>query len=230
MNVGDHFFSLEARRKRLLRKAPEGPLKQFLSVPIVNLTTSIAQCDILAVDFETTGLNAKKNAIISVGYVTLSGNQIRLDSCYHEIIAADGDLDAGNVAIHKITDQVKAGGIPLARVIEELLAALAGKIMLVHFAHIEKTFLEQACLKLYGMAPVFPIIDTFALAKRRYDRCHEIYAPSCLHLFNLRQEYGLPHHRAHNALNDAIATAELFIVKVQHLPLREDTPVKTMII
>lgn len=231
MHVFDYFFSLEARRKRLLCKAPEGPVKRFLSVPFVNLaTTTITQSEILAVDFETTGLNAKQDEIISVGYVSLAHNQIRLESCYHEIIAASGDLDACNVAIHKITDQVKARGEPLACVVEDLLSALAGKIMLVHFAHIEKTFLEQACLKLYGMAPVFPIIDTFALAKRRYDRCHEIYDPSCLHLANLRQEYGLPLHRAHNALNDAIATAELFMTKVQHLQLRENTPVKALII
>jgi len=183
----------------------------------------------LAVDFETTGLNAKQDNILSIGYVEMTGNQIRLDSSYHQIVAANCELEEDNVTIHAITDQDKASGRTLASVVEDLLIALAGKIMLVHYAQIEKTFLEQACIKLYGMAPVFPIIDTLALAKKRHDRCSQAYAPSKLHLTNLRDEYGLPHYPAHNALNDAIATAELFLAKVQHSDLKGNTKLKSLI-
>lgn len=229
MNLIQSFFSLEIQRKRLLSKAPEGALKQYLSVPIIDLDKPIMDCDILAVDFETTGLNAKQDNILSIGYVELAGNQIRLDSCYHQIVAAHCELEEDNVTIHAITDQDKASGRPLASVVEDLLTALAGKTMLVHYAQIEKTFLEQACIKLYGIAPVFPIIDTLALAKKRHDRCCQTYAPSRLHLTNLREEYGLPHYPAHNALNDAIATAELFMAKVQHSELKGNTKLKSLI-
>jgi len=229
MNLIQSFFSLEKQRKRLLTKAPEGALKQYLSVPIIDLDKPIMHSDILAVDFETTGLNAKHDDILSIGYVELSGNQIRLGSCYHQIVAAHCALEEKNVMIHTITDQEKAGGRPLASVVEDLLTALAGKTMLVHYAQIEKTFLEQACIKLYGMAPVFPIIDTLVLAKKRHDRCSQAYAPSTLHLSNLRDEYGLPHYPAHNALNDAIATAELFMAKMQYSEHKGNTKLKSLI-
>jgi len=229
MNLIQSFFSLETQRKRLLDKAPEGALKQYLSVPIINLDQPIMESDILAVDFETTGLNAKQDNILSIGYVELAGSKIRLDSCYHQIVAAHCELESENVTIHNITDKEKASGRPLASVVEDLLAALAGKTMLVHYAQIEKTFLEQACIKLYGMAPIFPVIDTLALAKKRHDRCSQAYAPSKLHLTSLREEYGLPRYSAHNALNDAIATAELFMAKVQHSELKGDTKLKSLI-
>jgi len=64
------------------------------------------------------------------------------------------------------------------------------------------------------MAPVFPIIDTLALAKRRLDKRDVAYDPSELRLANLRQKFELPEHHAHNALNDAIATAELFMAQM----------------
>ena len=229
MNLIQYFFSLETQRKRLLTKAPEGPLKQYLSVPIINLEQPVMSSDILAVDFETTGLNAKQDNILSIGYVELAGNEIRLDSCYHQIVAAHCELEDDNVTIHNITDKEKASGRPLASVVEDLLAELAGKTMLVHYAQIEKTFLEQACIKLYGMAPIFPVIDTLALAKKRHDRCSQAYAPSTLYLTNLRAEYGLPRYSAHNALNDAIATAELFMAKVQHSELKGHTKLKSLI-
>lgn len=203
----------EVQRKRLLTKAPEGPLKDFLSVPFPKPDTAIAQCRILSVDFETTGLNAQQDKLLSVGFVELANNQISLASCYHQVIKTQGELTASNVVIHQITDDIKDQGESLAYVVEKLLAALAGKVMLVHFSRIEKQFLTQACLELYGLAPVFPIIDTLVLIKNRFDKHHTPYDPSTLRLSNLRDYYQLPQHFAHNALSDAIATAELLLAE-----------------
>lgn len=225
----DNFRSLEAQRRSRLKRAPEGPLKRFLSVPIADVSLPISDLKVLAVDFETTGLDPDKDSILSVGFVQLQNNSIKLDSCYHQIITSQQSLDPNNVTIHKITDQASAEGEQLEKVVESLLAELQGKVMLVHYAQIERQFLTQACLKLYGVAPVFPVIDTLALAKKRYDRRQECYQASCLHLANLRAEYGLPHHKAHNALNDAIATAELFIAKIQHTELGGNTSLKSFL-
>jgi DNA polymerase-3 subunit epsilon len=168
----------------------------------------------LVVDFETTGLNAVQDKLLSVGCVELNHNQIKLGSSYHQIINAKGSLKANNVTIHQITDDQKDQGQPLAEVIEQLLKRLAGRVMLVHFARIERQFLRQACLELYGMAPPFPIIDTLVVAKRRLDKRDVAYDPSELRLLALRKKYDLPEHYAHNALNDAIATAELLLAQL----------------
>jgi len=204
----------ESKRKQLLKKAPSGALRDFLSVPLPDLQTPIDKVNILAVDFETTGLDAKQDKLLSVGFVTLKQQQISLNSSYHQIIKTKDQLQESNVIIHHITDSQKEQGKALATVVETLLQALAGKVMLVHFARIEKQFLTQACLELYGMAPVFPMIDTLALAKRRLDKRDVAYDPSELRLTNLRQKFKLPDHHAHNALNDAIATAELFMAQM----------------
>jgi DNA polymerase-3 subunit epsilon len=52
------------------------------------------------------------------------------------------------------------------------------------------------------------------VAKRRLDKRDVAYDPSELRLSMLRQRYHLPDHYAHNALNDAIATAELFLAQI----------------
>ncbi len=204
----------EAQRKRMFKKAPEGPLRDFLSVPFPALYTPFDQIPILAVDFETTGLDAVHDKLLSVGCVELCHNQIKLASSYHQIINTKGRLKADNVTIHQITDDQKDQGQPLAQVIEHLLKQLTGKVMLVHFARIERQFLQQACLELYGMAPPFPIIDTLVVAKKRLDKRDVAYDPSELRLSALRATYGFPDHYAHNALNDAIATAELLLAQV----------------
>jgi len=204
----------EAKRQRLLKKAPSGPLKDFLAVPFPALNTPINKLPILAVDFETTGLNAQTDKLLSVGFVAIENEQIKLSSCYHQIIKTKAQLEESNVIIHQITDSQKEQGQPLHFVVEQLLKALAGKVMLVHFARIERQFLQQACFELYGLVPDFPIIDTMVIAKRQLDKRDVAYDPSELRLANLRHKYQLPDHHGHNALNDAIATAELLLAQI----------------
>ncbi len=212
--------SAEAKRKRLLKRVPNGPMKDFLSVPFPDLQTPLNELAILSVDFETTGLNAITDKLLSVGFIEIKQQQIKLGSSYHQIINTKEALSADNVIIHQITDQQKSQGQPLALVVEQLLSALAGKVMLVHFARIERQFLKQACIELYGFAPPLLMIDTLALAKRKLDLRDVAYDPSELRLSSLRQQQGLPNHFAHNALNDAIATAELFIVQNQNSDIK----------
>ena len=208
----------EIERKRYYLRAPKGPLKDFLSVPFPSPESPLSQTNILSVDFETTGLDAVQDKLLSVGFVQLHHQQIYLSSCYHQIINTRQKLKADNVVIHQITDQQQLqSGLPLQSVIETLLTALAGKIMLVHFARIEREFLRQACLELYGVAPSFPIIDTLMIAKRRLDKKDIAYDPSELRLASLRAKYHLPQYHGHNALNDAIATAELFLAQTSQL-------------
>lgn len=220
----------EAQRKRALTKVPKGPLKDFLSVPLPAPDTPFSDIDILSVDFETTGLNAINDKLLSVGFIELKHQQIKLNTSYHQIIKTEHALKAENVIIHQITDQQKERGIQLKNVVAKLLEALAGKIMLVHFARIEKQFLQQACLELYGMVVPFPMIDTLVLAKRQLDKKDIAYDPSELRLSALRNKYQLPEHFAHNALNDAIATAELLMAHIAHLPQHEDIRLQELLL
>jgi len=206
-------FGYQARRKRLLKKVPKGALYDFLSIPFPSEETCLSDLPILSVDFETTGLNAITDKLLSVGFVSIEKRQIKLGSCYHQIINTKHRLDADNVIIHQITDQQKSQGKSLRVVVEALLEALAGKVMLVHFARIEKQFLKQACLELYGVSLPLMVLDTLAMAKRKLDQRDIAYDPQELRLSALRQKHDLPNHFAHNALSDAIATAELLLVQ-----------------
>lgn len=226
----NYLAGYETKRKRLLKKAPEGPLKNFLAVPFPSLDTAISELPMLAVDFETTGLDAKTDKLLSVGFVALEHEQIKLSSCYHQIIKTKAQLEESNVIIHQITDTQKEQGQALHLVVEQLLKALAGKVMLAHFARIERQFLQQACLELYGLMPDFPIIDTLVIAKRQLDKRDIAYDPSELCLSNLRHNYQLPEHHGHNALNDAIATAELLLAQLNNKPKSDKIQLKDLIL
>lgn len=225
-----HLFGYEAKRKRQLKKAPSGALKEFLSIPFPDINDHIDNTPILAVDFETTGLSPQQDQILSIGHIAIENNGIGLASAYHKVVRTKGALNEENVVIHQITDDAKSQGDSLQAAVEDLLQALAGKVMLVHFANIERNFLNAACKQLYGMEPVFPIIDTLMLAKRRLDRQTAAYRPSELRLFTLREKYQLPRYSAHNALSDALATAELFFAEVGEMNSKQPPILKSVLL
>lgn len=69
---------------------------------------------------------------------------------------------------------------------------------------------------LYGYSLPMMIVDTLAIEKKKYQQQYRQYAATQLRLFNLRKHYGLPRYKAHNAMEDVISTAELFLAQIHH--------------
>jgi len=165
----------------------------------------------LALDLETTGGNPEQDEIVSFGWVLIDRQRILLSSARHRLVRLSGAMTATSAVVHRITDDEVAQGEPLADVMADLLAALAGRILVAHYIHTEVGFLEAACKRLYGVRGLFPAVDTLALAGAARDRARQPPRKGDLRLGNLRRQYGLPRYPAHNALSDALAAAELLL-------------------
>ncbi len=216
------FLSLDTLRKRALAKSGPGAMHDYLSTP---LTSKKAECEnltIVALDLETTGLDPKKDHILSYGLVEIQHMAVRLQTSRHQLISIDGDIPEESAVIHHITDDQAATGISIERALPELLSRLAGKVMLVHYASIEQNFIDAACRKHYGVPFMIRTIDTLVLAQRLFERRNHTIQPGDLRLFNLRPRYNLPNYKAHNALSDALATAELFLAMAAEMVPRPE--------
>lgn len=225
----DFLLSEDAKRRKLLAISPEGPVKDFLSAPLIDRNQDVHAVSLLSLDFETSGLDSAKDHIVSAGYVVIRRGEILLSTAMHELVRPDKLLTADSVVIHKITDDDASDGKSLEEVVSRLLQALSGKVMLAHNANIELEFLKQACRKLYGICPRFPAIDTMKIAKIWLERRNKEIEQGDLRLFNLRKRYGLPVYQAHNALTDAIATAELLQAQIAHMDSSKSLPLKQFI-
>jgi len=203
-------FNDDFRRRRALKRAT-GPLRDYLAAPFPNRDTECSNAELVAVDFETTGLDPRSSRILSIGVVQMRGMSILLDTAWHQYVRAETELPEETVIIHQITDDQSALGMRLSDVMPRLLETLTGRVLLVHHAHVESRFLSVICRKLYCAPFVAPIIDTQVIARRMFERRHQPIKSGDLRLFNLRARYNLPHYRAHNALSDALATAELYM-------------------
>lgn len=230
----------EHRREKLRQRAETAPgaqvLARYLTVPPPAPDLDIRDLPMLAVDMETTGLDPAADRLLSIGFVALNGLEIDLSTAAHLVVRPDTAPDPGapgtptpgteradagvgqSAAVHRLTDDALAAGIPLREAIERLLDALTGRAMLVHFSPIETGFLDAACTRLYGVGAVTTCVDTLELHRRLLTGGGDNVLPAgALRLAAARQALGLPRYAAHEALTDALACAELYLAQVARL-------------
>jgi len=190
-------------------------MRDYLTAPPPKRGQFVHETEFLALDFETTGLDASKETILSAGWVLVRRNRVVLRESGHRIVRVTRALPAESVAIHKITDDRAREGIPLHELLDTLLSLLAGRVLLAHCQRIEKAFLDTACQQVYGIKPPWLTVDTLRIEKKRRERRQQEIIPGDLRLFRLREQYGLPRYHAHNALEDALGAAELFLAQLE---------------
>jgi len=211
--IFERFLGRDFRRRRLLAKAPPGPLRDYLATPFPAPETPVGSVAYLALDLETTGGDAEHDEIVSLGWVCIDGERIDLGSVRHRVVQLCGAMSSASAVIHRITDDQCAGGGSLASALDELLAALRGRVLIAHHAPTELGFIDQACARIYGGRILIPAVDTLQIAMDKEQRQGRPIQRHTLRLHALRQRYKLPRYRAHNALSDALATAELFLAQ-----------------
>lgn len=189
-----------------------GALAEFYAEPRPSSSAKLEDLQLLAVDVETTGLDPAKDRLLSIGWVPVNGRDIDLSRAGYVLVHTEGADSVGESAtIHGLTDQNIAEGVPPKEAISAVLRALRGRVMLAHYASIEREFLGALCRKHLGSGLKVPTVDTFDVERRHMERMSTYPRGEDLRLPRVRQRYGLPDYHSHNALTDALACAELYL-------------------
>lgn len=205
-------LGVKARRRRVRRSVADGPLRTYLNVPPPPDDTPSHSLPLLAVDLETTGLSPRTDRILAVGFLPVNGSVIDLSGARQIVIRSEGEVGQ-SAAVHGLTDDAVAAGVPLEAALSELLAALAGRVLLAHYATIEKEFLSAACRRAYGFPLPVVAVDTLELQRRLTTTAWDNPRAGSLRLGAARSAHGLPRYRAHEALTDALSCAELWLAQ-----------------
>lgn len=177
----------------------------------------------VALDFETTGLDAEKDEIISIGLVPFDLNRIRVSEARHWLLKPRRELAEDSIVIHGITHSDLEQAPDLLEVLPGLIEAIAGRVVVAHYRYIEREFLEAALLRRLGEGLRFPVVDTMELEADLHRKGFGNLLgrlvgrkQTSIRLADSRGRYNLPLYGQHNALTDAISTAELLQAQIRH--------------
>jgi DNA polymerase III subunit epsilon len=201
--------------------------REYKSAPLPALGTPWRQMTYSVIDFETTGLNPRRDEIISFAAVTVSEGKVILRDARYELVRPMRMPNEETIRIHGLREADLADAPPLEELLDGLLEALSGRALVAHVASIEAGFLSTA-LEARGLALRNPVVDTAALAVE-LSRLRREPAPadsdeipagiaiSSPGLGNLARWVGLPVHRPHHSEGDALTTAQVFLALASHL-------------
>lgn len=204
----------EWRRRRLVDRVAPGVLREYLGHPFPRGDTPWREVEYLALDLETTGLDPARERILSVGFVPVRGGGIILREGRRLLVRPERPVPRATAVIHGILDDQASQGVSEAEMLERVLPALAGRVLVGHYVRMERAFLEAACRRVFGYPLPFLAVDTLVLAQRTQRRRHQVVQRGALRLAALREAHQLPRYKAHDALWDAIAAGELFLAQV----------------
>jgi DNA polymerase-3 subunit epsilon len=213
-----YLFPKYYQKTLLLRSGLSPALRNYLLKPLINKKMLIKDIEFLVLDFETTGLHPSKEKIISMGYTVIKDMHLLAASSQHLLINPEQSLTEENVSIHQLTDDDLSQGMGLNDAMDKLFSEMQNRVVIAHFDNIEKRFINCACQKLYKINCLpMRMLDTLKIENRKMMNTKGYIQPESLRLFSLREKYNLPRYKAHNAMQDAISTAELFLAQVSHM-------------
>jgi DNA polymerase-3 subunit epsilon len=174
-------------------------------------------------DLEMSGLDPAGGHVMAAGMVPVRGRAIRVGEGYATLVRTTGPLDMSGVAAHQLLPDQAAAAPALEEVVAEIDRRLDGAVLVVHAAEIDLPFLRRAYRDCGRAWPDTPVVDTLQLMRRHerhrlVDEPLEAAVPA--RLSEARARLGLPHHDAHDAFADAVATAELLLVLAYRLRAR----------
>jgi DNA polymerase-3 subunit epsilon len=193
-------------------------LASWRVLPEVDRTAALNHARLVVVDVETTGLNLMTDTLISIGAVAVVNGRIALADSFSVVLQQRESSRKENILIHGISGSAqREGALPA----DALLAFLEylGKSPLVAF-HVafDETMIRRALRQYLGMSFKRLWLDLAYVLPALWPelmRSHRALDDWASH-FDIRND------DRHNALADALATAELLLVAIAQARLAHE--------
>jgi DNA polymerase-3 subunit epsilon len=160
----------------------------------------------VTVDVETTGLDLRRDRVLSIGAVAVSGCRIDLAGCFEAVLRQPQSSSRDNILVHRIGGQRQLAGEDPAEALVRFLEYV-GRAPLVAFrAEFDQTMLDHTLQETLGVATQSAWIDLAKVLPALYP------GNDCRTMDDWLAKMRIRMLARHDALADALATAQMLQV------------------
>lgn len=174
----------------------------------------------VCLDCETTGLNPKKDEILSIGAVLIKENKILMRETFNIFVKPSKKIDHESIKIHHIRPIDLENAIEPQTAIFKLLDFIGNRPIVGYYIDFDIAMISKYTKKYIGIKLPNESIEVSSMYYKTRKKTSE-YEFIDLKFDTIMQNLEIPALGKHDALNDAIMTSMMFL-KLRHL-----TPAKT---
>ena len=200
--------------RRLLRRPPElsserrAVLATYQDLTAPPLHQPVRETRFVVLDVETSGLNPFRDRLLSIGAVVVRHGAIRLGEAMEVVLKQAAPSDGQNILVHGIDGTTQLAGQDPPEALAAFLA-YAGKGPLVGYhVDFDRIMIERAMREALGIKPANEWLDLARLMPALYPEA----AARGRGLDFWLETFSIQNAARHNAVADALATAQLLQV------------------
>jgi DNA polymerase-3 subunit epsilon len=198
------------------RRADEQLLASWRALAAIDQSRPLEEYDFVVVDTELTGLDPGEHEIVSIGAVRIRGMRIDQSDTFETLVRPERGLPRLSTIIHRITPEALKNAPPMREALPGFLSFAGSSLLVGHHVGMDMTFLSRAARRVFGGPLKNPCLDTLRLAQAYQEELFEGYYDQfnlqiSYNLEDLTRQHRLPAFPAHDALQDALQTAYLFL-------------------
>jgi len=194
----------------------------------LNPSQNIEDIKWVVIDIESTGLDTKKDRILSISTLEIENMEISVGSLHQWLVYQANPTLNKAVEIHGIMPSETKCGKPEDEVLKELLEVIGNKPLLGHHVGFDVAMLNRAVQHHFSTKFSNKYVDTAYVAMQVIDAFHKTgypgqHPPS---LDELCSKLNITVFDRHSASGDTLATAQAFLMMCAQLRKRFGRPVK----
>ncbi|RTZ14796.1 3'-5' exonuclease [Vibrio aquaticus] len=178
--------------------------------PYRPLFAEVKKGEYVSLDCETTSLDPKRAELVTIAATKIIDNRIITSKPFEVRLRAPQSLDSGSVKIHHIRHQDLVDGIDEKQALLQLLEFIGNRPLVGYHIRYDKKILDLACQKQLGFPLPNPLIEVSQIYHDKLEQ-HLPNAYFDLSLDAICKHLDLPLQNKHDALQDAIAAALIFV-------------------
>jgi DNA polymerase-3 subunit epsilon len=172
--------------------------------------------ELVCFDCETTGLNPKKADILSIGAVIIQENRILTSQKLELFLKPPNDIDEASIKVHHLRHCDLENGLEPNQAVLRFLRFIGARPLVGYYLEFDVAMINKYIKPLLGITLPNKQFEVSAI----YHDKKQLAIPQGnidLRFDTIMNELELPKLGKHDAFNDALMTAMMY-VKLQHTP------------
>ncbi len=190
-------------------------LKNWQALPKSQTQHPFDAARLVVLDVETTGLNLVKDKLIAIGAVAVVLGKVDLSDSFEVVLQQNQASSKANILIHGIGSSAQTGGQLPADALLDFLDFLGSSPLVAFHVTFDQTMLCRALRQFLGLSFKSHWLDLAYVAPGLHPEKRLHALDEWLNLFHIQ------HDARHNALADAVSTAQLLMILI-HVAMQQN--------